>query len=337
MPDSSPSSSSSSLGRTALTAGTTLAGAYAGLTAAKWAYRRTLPSPLSLPPALDFDARTFEAPDGRVQYYARPGSGPPIVLLHSFNAVASSFEMKPIAEHLVATTDRPVYALDWLGFGRSARAAIDYEPALYERQLYHFLAERLDAPADLVALSLGGEYAAQVALQAAPLVRRLVLLSPTGLGDTQGPSRPGRLGLALAEKTGAFELLYYRLTRRSSLRDYYARQIVLDPDSIPNALLDYAERSAHVRGAHRAPLRFVDGTLFIEDVAASVYARLYRPALLLTPERPASTVQSFGQLSPVLDQNARDLSHETVPGGLLPQWEAPTPFFQALDGFLDLR
>ena len=330
-------SSSSSLRRTAFTTGAALAGAYAGARVAKWAYRRTLSSPSSLPPALDLAPHTFEAPDGRVQYYTRPGSGPPFVLLHSFNAVASSIEMKPIAEHLVATTDRPVYALDWLGFGRSARGALNYRPALYERQLYRFLVEVPDTPADLIALSLGGEYAAQVTLQAAPLVRRLILVSPTGLGNTQGPSMPGRLGLALAETTGTFELLYHRLTRRPSLRDYYARQIFLDPDAIPDALLDYAERSAHVRGAHRAPLRFVDGTLSIENVAASVYARLYRPTLLLTLETPSSTVQSFDHLPTLLDQNPRDLSHKTLPGGLLPQWEASASFFQVLDEFLNLH
>ncbi|PSQ71706.1 MAG: alpha/beta hydrolase, partial [Bacteroidetes bacterium QH_1_64_81] len=55
-------SSSSSLGRTVLTTGATLAGAHAGVRVAKWAYRRTLPSPLSLPPALDLAPHTFEAP-----------------------------------------------------------------------------------------------------------------------------------------------------------------------------------------------------------------------------------------------------------------------------------
>ena len=329
-------SKSSSVRRTALTTGTVLAGTCVGLRAATWLYRRTLPSPFSLPPALDIAPRTFEAPDGRVQYYTRPGTGPPVVLLHSFNAVASSREMKPIAEHL-ATTDRPVYALDWLGFGRSDRGPLDYAPALYRRQLHHFLADVPDTPVDLIALSLGGEYAAQVTLQAAPRVRRLVLISPTGFDATQGPSHLGRRGLALANTTGAFELLYQRLTRRASLEDYYARQIFLDPDAIPAALLDYAEQAAHVRGAHRAPLRFIDGTLSIEEVVASVYARLYRPTLLLSPEAPGQTVQSFEGLSALTDTASRDLSHETLPGGLLPHWEAPGPFFEVLDTFLGLQ
>lgn len=328
-------SSSSFPGRTAVATGATAAGAYAGLSLAAWTYRQQLPPPFSLPPALGLDARPLEGPGGRSQYYVRPGTGPPIVLLHSFNAVASSFEMKPIAEHLVATTERPVYALDWLGFGRSSRGALNYTPALYRQQLYHFLTETVDAPADLVALSLGGEYAAQVSLQAAPLVRRLVLLSPTGLSESRGPSWPGRLGLTLAAQTGIFELFYYRLTRRSSLRDFYARQIFLDADAIPDELLDYAATTAGARGAHRAPLRFVDGTLFLDDVAESVYARLYRPTLLLTPEAPASTVQSFEHLPALLGRNARDLSHESLPGGLLPHWEAPAPLFRDLDAFLN--
>jgi pimeloyl-ACP methyl ester carboxylesterase len=333
----SESSDSSSVRRAALATGATLAGAFAGLRAATWLYRRSLPSPISLPPALDLEPRTFEAPEGRVQYYARPGTGPPVVLVHSFNAVASSREMKPIAEHLVATTDRPVYALDWLGFGRSDRGPLDYTPAVYRRQLYHFLADVTDTPTDLIALSLGSEYAAQVTLQAAPQVRRLVLIAPTGLTDRQGPSLPGRWGLALAHTTGAFEPLYYRLTQRSSLQDFYARQIFLDPEAIPAGLLDYAEQTAHVRGAHRAPLRFIDGTLSIDDVASTVYARLYRPTLLLTPETPGPTVQSFEGLPALLDTASRDLSHESLPGGLLPHWEAPTLFFKTLDAFLALQ
>jgi pimeloyl-ACP methyl ester carboxylesterase len=176
-----------------------------------------------------------------------------------------------------------------------------------------------------------------MALQAAPLVRRLVLISPTGLSDDRGPSTPGRLGLALANRTGAFEGLYHRLTRRASLRSYYARQIFLDANAIPDALLDYAEQTAQVRGAHRAPLRFVDGTLFVENIVTDVYARLYRPTLLLTPNAPENTVQSFGRLPALLSQNDRHLTHETLPGGLLPHWEDPAPFFEVVDDFLDLQ
>ena len=325
---------SSRLARTLLTAGGVAAGAYAGLTGARWWYERSLPAPASLPGALDWTSRTLETPAGRGHCYVRPGTGPPVVLLHSFNAVASPLEMAPVARHLADTTDRPLYAVDWLGFGRSDRPAIDYAPSVYADQLYHVLTDATDGPADLVALSLGCEYAAWMALQAAPRVRRLVLISPTGLTADRGPSRAGRLALGLAGPAGLVDLFYYRLTRRASLRRYYERQVFLDPDAVPAPLVDYAETTAHAKGAPHAPRRFVDGSLYLPDVASEIYGRLYRPTLLLTPATPGPTIQSFDRLPALLDQNGRDLTHRTLPGGLMPQWEAPAAFTDALDAFL---
>lgn len=256
------------------------------------------------------------------------------MLVHSFNAAASSREMKPIFEHLVAATRRPVVAMDWLGFGRSARPERDYTPALYVKQLHHVLDEAVDGPSDVVALSLGCEYAAQVALNGAPLVRRLALIAPTGLTAQRGPSSFGKAMLSAAAQTGAFDVLFYRLTRRASLQRFYERQVFLSPNAVPSSLLHYATVTTHAKGAPHAPRRFVDGSLFLNDVADTTYSRLYRPTLLLTPADPAPTVQRFDRLPDVLAANTRDLHHTTLPGGLLPQYEAPKPLFEALDAFL---
>lgn len=327
-------SSRSRLSRTAWGVGIGTAGIVAGVSVARRWMERRLPAPEALPPLLPFPTRAVEGPGGRVNLYVRDGVGTPIVLVHSFNAAASSHEMKPIAMHLARTTTRPVIAMDWLGFGRSARPDVSYTPDRYITQLYRVLSDVVHEPADVIALSLGAEYAAQVTLQAAPLVRRLVLIAPTGLTAQRGPSSVGTLMLAAAAQTGVFDLLFYRLTRRASLRRFYERQVFLDPSAIPNALLDDAENTSHAKGAPQAPRRFVDGSLFLNDVANDVYTRLYRPTLLLTPADPAPTVQRFDRLPDVLNANARDLSHVAVPGGLLPQYEVPEALFDALDGFL---
>lgn len=331
MPDNSDRSS---LTRALLTAGGVAAGTYGGLAAARWWHRRTLPHPSTLPPALSWRTHTLETPHGRSHCYVRPGEGRPIVLLHSFNAVGSTFEMTPIAEHLADTTDRPLCAVDWLGFGRSDRPALNYTPSIYSDQLYQVLTDLVEAPADLVALSLGSEYAAWMALQAAPEVQRLALISPTGLTAARGPSASGRLALDLAGRIGAFELFFYRLTRRASLRQYYGRQVFANATAVPDVLLDYAESTAHAQGAPHAPRRFVQGDLYFDNVTDEVYGRLYRPTLLITPEEPGPTIQSFDLLPRVLDQNPRDLTHRTVPGGLMPQWEAPDALWSILDDFL---
>lgn len=332
--DASPTRDDARLPHALARAGAAALGVYLIGAGVRWYIRRQLPAPETLPAAIDAAARTFEFGEGRTNYYVRPGMGPPVVLLHSFNAAASSFEMKPIFDHLAATSDRPLYAVDWLGFGRSARPNAAYAPALYLNQLRRFLQERVQAPADLVALSLGAEYAARVAQATPALVRRLVLISPTGLSDNRGPSRVGRCFVKAAAPVGAFECLYYGLTRRTPIRRFYAHQVFFDPTRVPGALVDYAHVTARARGGHYAPRRFVDGTLFPLSPAASVYARLYRPTLLVTPHNADHMVQGFNRTAAVVAQNAHDLTLRRLASGLLPQWEDPDALFPMLDDFL---
>jgi pimeloyl-ACP methyl ester carboxylesterase len=289
---------------------------------------------------VDARPRTHTLPHGSAGYYARPGTaGPPVVLVHSFNAAATSREMQPLFAHLTATTNRPVYALDWLGFGRSGRAARAYTAEGYRDQLRRFLVEvvgaRAGRPADVVALSLGGEVAAAVALAQAPLVRRLVLVAPTGLGATRGPSDVGRFFVTSAHRVGLFEALFYAATPRAVLRRFYEEQVFRDPEDVPDALVEYAYRTVHTRGAHHAAFAFVSGRLFTPDVARTVYARLYRPTLLVVPEDASGTVQSFGEAEALVAAHPRDLTLRRLPGGLMPHWDASDACFEVVSHFLD--
>lgn len=318
----------------ALVTGSVALGAYLTGAVARWLRRSTLYRPDALPPALEADVREQELMEGQARFYVRGGDGVPLVLLHSFNAAASSFEMKPIFEHLAATTDRPLYALDWLGFGGSDRPPVRYRPTLYQRQLRRFLSEYVNAPADVVALSLGGAYAAVVAAESSFLVRKLVLLSPTGLSSGGRSSFAQRALLGLADGAGAFELFFYRLTRRETLRRFYARQVFSDGSGVPNALVNYAFLTSHVRGAHYAPRRFIDGTLFLGDEARQAYLHLPCPTLIVVPEQDDGLIQSFEALDEVAAQNDTYLQVETLPAGLMPQWETPEALFHLLDDFL---
>lgn len=338
--ESSGASSSRSSSSTWKRLGWTLAataGTAAAISGLRAIVRNGLAAPSTLPPALSAPTRTAALPGGGVNYYHRPGTGRPVVLVHSFNAAASSFELEPVFNHLAETTSRPIYAVDWIGFGRSDRPDIHYTPDLYRSHLFTFIRDIVATPVDLVALSLGCEYAASVALSAAPLIEKVVLINPTGLGPRRGPSALGAAMIKAADATGLFELLFYRLTRAASLQDFYERQVFLRADDVPNALVDYAHVTSHALGAPHAPRRFIEGTLFLDDVATDVYSRLYRPTLVLTPADPARTVQRFDRLPEVLESNTRFLQHHPLPGGLLPHWESGAPHDQcteAISAFL---
>lgn len=318
---------------TALVTGTVALGAYLVGSTVRRLRRARLPRPADLPPALNAPVEALELMEGRARYYARPGTGTPLVLLHSFNAAASSFEMKPIFDHFAQATARPLYALDWFGFGLSDRPAVHYRPSLYRRQLRRFLSEVLHEPADLIALSLGCEYAAVTAVEAPVLVRRLALIAPTGLEGRSRTSPLQRTALAVADGTGAFELFFYRLTRPESLRRFYARQVFREGDEVPDALVAYAAQTAQAAGAPHAPRRFIDGSLFLGPEAHAAYLTLPRPTLLLAPQDDAGLVQDFDGLDALAARNADRLHTERLAAGLLPHWEGDPALFERLDAF----
>lgn len=315
--------------------GSLVAGAAATGKALRWARQQTLPvGPLS-PPALEASVEPFELMEGAARCYHRPGTGTPLVFLHSFNAAASSYEMKPLFDHYAETTDRPLFALDWLGFGLSDRPDIVYRPALFQRQLRRFLSERVPTAADVIALSLGGEYAATVALTSPFLVRSLVLLSPTSLG-ARSNVKPTRKALVHSlAATGVFELFFYRLARRASIRSYYARQVFQDAADVDEALVDYAYLTANVKGAHHAPRYFVAGDLFLSEAARTAYAKLQVPTLMVIPDLPGGTIQRFERLAHTRARNADFLHVHAIDAGLMPQWDRLPTLTAAIASFLN--
>jgi pimeloyl-ACP methyl ester carboxylesterase len=296
--------------------------------------RDRLPRAQQLPKAIDAEVEEMEIMEGRVRYYKRPGSGVPIVLLHSINAAASSFEMRPIFEHLAAHTDRPIYAMDWLGFGISDRPPARYTPGLYQRQLRRFLSERLRTSADIIALSLASEYAATVAHAFPVLVRRLVFISPTGLGDSSQESMLQQAVIGVASSVGAFEVFFARLTQRAALRNFYAEHVFMKPENVPAELVEYAYVTTHAKGAHQAPRRFIQGTLSMKEYAPRTYTHVQAPTLLVIPEADSDMVQDFARAPEIAAANGEHIRLHKIYSGLLPQWEAPQELFDAIDEFL---
>ncbi|MBZ0306880.1 MAG: alpha/beta fold hydrolase, partial [Anaerolineae bacterium] len=114
-----------------------------------------------------------------VSYYVDKSQvGRPLVLLHSINAAASAYEMRPLFNHY--RTLRPVYALDLPGFGFSERPNRVYSPDLYKETITDFLQTQVGEAADVIALSLSSEFAALAALEQPSLFHSLTMISPSG-------------------------------------------------------------------------------------------------------------------------------------------------------------
>lgn len=268
-------------------------------------------------------------------YVDEIASGRPLVLVHSVNAAASAYEMRPLFERYRG--QRPVYAPDLPGFGFSERTDRVYTPALYADALIDILREATAQreAADVVALSLGSEFAARAALRQPDLVHSLTLISPTGLSARTQMNRSERAGTSqVGDRLYSLfrfplwsQAFYDMLASRQSIRYFLQRSFVGEPDS---ALVSYAYATSHQPGARYAPLAFVSGQLFTPEIRESVYERLKMPVLALYDR---DGFVSFDTLPDVLRQNPNWRSTRLIPSNGLPQFERLDETVAAMDTF----
>jgi pimeloyl-ACP methyl ester carboxylesterase len=288
------------------------------------------PRIMGLPPALNGRRIIF----GGLNCYLA-GSGPPLVLVHSVNAAASAAEMRPIFNYFVST--HTVFAIDLPGFGLSERSDRRYDPRLMTDAL-HVLAEQVrrrcgDVPIDALAASLGCEFLARAAVEQPTRWGRLAFVSPTGLNGTKprrGP--PGSTGAmpwlhALLSVNLWSQSLYRMLTAPAVIRYFLKR--IWGSTSIDETLYAYDVVTARQTGARFAPLHFLSGSLFSDDIH-QIYEALSQPVWM-----------SHGVRGDFKDFNGKRLVpnrgnwHTTVyQTGALPYFEMPSAFLSELGAFL---
>ena len=233
---------------------------------------------------------------------------------------------------------RAVCALDLPGFGRSERAKRVYTPRLMTDAVHaalDALLRRTGAPAvDVLALSLGCEFAARVAAERPQAVRSLALVSPTGFNGTrawqepEGATRevPGMHAVLTGPGWGG--PLFRALTRPGVVR-YFLRR-TWGEQAIDEGLWAACVATAREPGAEHAPLQFLCARLFSADVH-TVYDRLSVPVWMSHGVR--GDFVDYRQKSRW--QGRANWRFAVFPTGAIPYFEVPQSFFEAYEAFLE--
>ncbi len=313
----------------------TLAGIGLAAAAGGIAYSNfVVPTQLPLPNAVSGERRQFGGRAGQLSYYIA-GEGAPMLLIHSINAAASSYEVRPLFEHYIQS--RRVYALDLPGFGFSQRGDRDYTPRMYTNAVLDMVerirAENPGKQVDALALSLSCEFLVRAASERPDHFRTLGLISPTGFAA--GQRRYGEPGSTLGNPQLArlFKLplwgrpLYDGLNSRAGERYFLER--TFGSKNIDPGLLEYEYLTAHQPGAEFAPLTFISGTLFSADLDA-VYDRLEMPVWMCHGVR--GDFSGYQGVDKVL--NRPNWTVVTFQSGALPQFELLDDMTAAYDAFL---
>jgi len=322
------------IGRSAAAVALTLAGSAAGLLA--WS-RLGVDHRKPLPPALPGRRETIATRRaGDLSFYASTDAeGVPLLLIHSINAAANAYEVRPLYLHF--RTSRPVYALDLPGFGFSERSRRRYTPRLMVEAIHATVAEiqhrHGGIPVDAMALSLSASFLARASLERSDAYRSLALISPTGFdGQLSGDGPPdGHRGrdwlLRLLDRPPFGRPLFDALVTRPSMRFFL--QKTFGTKEIDEALLDYDHASAHQPGAEHAPWCFLAGHLFPTDTTR-LYERLRLPVWMVHGER--GDFVDYRHVPRVAGRPNWRI--ETLPTGAFPHFERPGTIVTAYADFL---
>jgi pimeloyl-ACP methyl ester carboxylesterase len=282
-------------------------------------------------------ARPPQAPGwGRGRHYAgrfgeltfqELGSGPPLVLLHSFGPGYDSDQWRSAAEILAER--HTVYAPDLPGWARSSPPG-DWRPELYVGAIADFLAGVVREPAVLVAAGLPAAYALEVASRHPERVRGLALISPSGLeAADHRPAAVLRRMLALP-LVGASAL--DALTSRTALIRHLRREAYAAPERVDAALVEHHYRASHRPRARRALAAYLMGRLRPSPEALA--------ELAVPPDLPVWI--AWGRESADPPVACADLWLHKLPGanlevfegaGSLPHAEVPASFCYAFGQF----
>ena len=191
---------------------------------------------------------------GHQIYYVQAGESnnkPPLLLVHGFGASTDHWR-KNIAQ---LQADFQVWAVDLLGFGRSAKPAIEYSGSLWRDQLHDFITEVIGQPTVLAGNSLGGYASLCVAGERPQSVAGLILVNSAGPFSDSNPQPQNPVKQAIGKITKTLLLqplpswLLFQYVRRKSIIRKTLKQVYLDHSAVSDRLVEEIYRPSCDKGA----------------------------------------------------------------------------------------
>ena len=214
--------------------------------------RRTRRSPVTeLPNALELPMQYQKWGDVHYAYYQPRGHGAAgrLSALHQRRG-QSAHEMRPLVRAFRKHTERPLYALEWLGFGHSDRPELAYDPGLMEDQLQHFL-ERVVRPAggaDVVGCRWARRTRPRWRGAGRTWCTPLAAIEPAGLGKDP-PAIPRLWSRLLFTLPGVQRAFYDRLTTPEALYEFAAENLFTPEFGVPEEFVEFGAETSRMDGA----------------------------------------------------------------------------------------
>jgi pimeloyl-ACP methyl ester carboxylesterase len=255
---------------------------------------------------------------GQKIHYLEAGSGPTVILLHGLGGDMSNWAMTIPA----LARQFHVYAIDQIGFGKSAKPVINYRVATMVDFLNGFYKQAGITKASLVGNSLGGWIAATFTLAQPDKVDKLVLVDAAGYSP---------------KRTGLPELSRSQLARLNpaSLADLKETMYVVFHNKalLTDQFIEQAFADKMKRGDGATINAFIDSVLLGHDYLDGKTKNIKAPTLVVWGREDALTPLAIGEAFAQDIAGAEKFVIDKC--GHVPQLECAAAFNGALLKFLN--
>ncbi len=120
----------------------------------------------------------------KIRYLEEDGSDGNVLLIHGLGASAERWTQ--VIPHL--SKKYHVIALDLIGYGFSDKPSVDYTPAFFSQFIFDFLNTIGITKTSMIGSSLGGQIATECAITQSKMIKKIVLVSPSGIMKQSTPT-----------------------------------------------------------------------------------------------------------------------------------------------------
>ncbi len=228
----------------------------------------------------------------------------PLVLVHGFGASLEQWRHNLVA----LSQNRPVYALDLLGFGGSQKPANLLGASVWQAQLYDFWRAIVRRPAIVMGHSLGALVSLTASAQHPDMVARLILLTVPLAREELVSGWLDRVSRTVESWVATPLLLrpLFLFVRRPGFIRAALRKVYINPDGVDDGLVEGFTRPTLDRGAARTLCYLVRSRTEADfsPPVSELVPQVKVPILLLWGDQdrviPVKWAQQVKGLSPLL-------------------------------------
>jgi pimeloyl-ACP methyl ester carboxylesterase len=248
-------------------------------------------------------------------FYKVIGTGSPVLLLHNTCIGASHKEWEKNIDAL--SRSHRIYIPDLPGYGSSSKVAKTYTAYEYAVFIHDFITDVIGQPTSIIASSVSG----CLALKAYELhpqdVKKLALISPTGMEEIPFATSEESRTLALLQKPLLGTGMYLKECSKKAIKDRLQKEMFFSKELVTKELVQSYYQSAHL-GYEKARFAYASAaSRFIHASIQKTLETISIPLMVVWGEEnicnPPHYLEKIQQLHPegeyILFEKTRMLPH----------------------------